>query len=535
MVVTTPTGVSIVDIVDRLGMTFLSGGDTVDDARTVSRVTLHEGSGVTQDSAGAVVLGAGLAGSADIATAVKEYGSAGAVALIVREPLAVDDSVARAVAEADIALLGMVKDASWLQSASLINEILESGNNGDHTSAADADLFDLANSIAQVLNGPVTIENQSSRILAFSADQAFGDEARKQSVLGHQVPQHYSDRLRSMGYFNKIYGSTLPVFLPGIGPGIRPRVGMRIHAASQILGSIWVILDEEPNELQVKTLVEAAGVAAMSLLRAKLAADSARRLRLGEVITLLSGGTSAKEAAERLGYGRSKANVLAAGFRSGAGASLEAEADVDQLALTLNTYLHQVFPLSVAAAIGGTVYAVIPHTRHQTDDDYVRRIASEFADRSRSEKSVVIGIGATVADVMTLEKSRDEADRALRVLRSTWNSSGRTVARADDVQINSLLLRLSDALADEDETASGPLAVLREYDRTHDINLVDTLRAWLDTFGDIPAAASLVHIHVNTFRYRLKKLAGIAGIDLDDPETRFSLMLQLRLFYPTAL
>ncbi len=237
----------------------------------------------------------------------------------------------------------------------------------------------------------------------------------------------------------------LPVFLPGIGPGIRPRVGMRIHAASQILGSIWVILDEEPNELQVKTLVEAAGVAAMSLLRAKLAADSARRLRLGEVITLLSGGTSAKEAAERLGYGRSKANVLAAGFRSGAGASLEAEADVDQLALTLNTYLDQVFPLSVAAAIGGTVYAVIPHTRHQTDDDYVRRIASEFADRSRSEKSVVIGIGATVADVMTLEKSRDEADRALRVLRSTWNSSGRTVARADDVQINSLLLRLSDA------------------------------------------------------------------------------------------
>ena len=128
---------------------------------------------------------------------------------------------------------------------------------------------------------------------------------------------------------------------------------------------------------------------------------------------------------------------------------MEAEADVDQLALTLNTYLDQVFPLSVAAAIGGTVYAVIPHTRHQTDDDYVRRIASEFADRSRSEKSVVIGIGATVADVMTLEKSRDEADRALRVLRSTWNSSGRTVARADDVQINSLLLRLSDALADE--------------------------------------------------------------------------------------
>ena len=130
---------------------------TVDGARTVSRVTLHEGSEATQDSAGAVVLGAGLAGSADIATAVREYGSAGAVALIVKEPLDFDGLVEKAVADTDVALLGMVKDASWLQSASLINEILESGNNGDRTSAADADLFDLANSIAQVLNGPVTI------------------------------------------------------------------------------------------------------------------------------------------------------------------------------------------------------------------------------------------------------------------------------------------------------------------------------------------------------------------------------------------
>ena len=82
-------------------MTFLSGGDTVDGARTVSRVTLHEGSEATQDSAGAVVLGAGLAGSADIATAVREYGSAGAVALIVKEPLDFDGLVEKAVADTD--------------------------------------------------------------------------------------------------------------------------------------------------------------------------------------------------------------------------------------------------------------------------------------------------------------------------------------------------------------------------------------------------------------------------------------------------
>lgn len=528
----TSSGVSIVDIVDRLGMTFLRGGSRVTSARTFSHVVLHEGPQSVRGSAGAVVLGAGLVGTADIATAIREYGAAGAAALIVKEPLNIVDDVALALDDADIALLGMIKDASWLQSASLINEILESGTRGDQTSTAEADLFDLANSIAHVMNGPVTIENPSSRILAFSADQARGDEARKQSVLGHQVPQHYSDQLRSLGVFNRIYGSALPVFLPSIGPGVRPRVGMRIHAATQILGSIWVIVDEEPNDVQVKALVEAATVAAMSMLRARLAADSAKRLRRSEVITLLDGGTAAKAAAERLGYGRAKATVLAAAFRSNTDVPVDAEADVDSLASSFNTFLHQSFPMSIAAPIGGTVYAVVPHTRKQTDDEYIRHIASEFADRSRSQRSVVIGIGTTVTGARSLETSRGEADRALRVLRSSWNSTLRNVARAADVPIDSLLLRLSDALADENEKPSGPLALLQKYDSEHDINLVETLRAWLDTFGDIPAAAALIHVHVNTFRYRLKKLAGIAGVDLNDAETRFSLMLQIRLFYP---
>ena len=38
-----------------------------------------------------------------------------------------------------------------------------------------------------------------------------------------------------------------------------------------------------------------------------------------------------------------------------------------------------------------------------------------------------------------------------------------------------------------------------------------------------------VFIHPNTFRYRLRKLSERADLDLADPDTRFSLMLQLRL------
>jgi DNA-binding PucR family transcriptional regulator len=79
---------------------------------------------------------------------------------------------------------------------------------------------------------------------------------------------------------------------------------------------------------------------------------------------------------------------------------------------------------------------------------------------------------------------------------------------------------------------SGALARLVGYDRSHNSNLVPTLRAWLDHFGDSVAAASSLFVHQNTFRYRLRRVAEVGEIDLSDPEQRFVAMLQLRVLAP---
>jgi DNA-binding PucR family transcriptional regulator len=52
--------------------------------------------------------------------------------------------------------------------------------------------------------------------------------------------------------------------------------------------------------------------------------------------------------------------------------------------------------------------------------------------------------------------------------------------------------------------------------------------------GDVIAASAAVHIHPNTFRYRLKRPAPVAGIDLHDPEAGFEAMPQLRLRPPDS-
>ena len=71
--------------------------------------------------------------------------------------------------------------------------------------------------------------------------------------------------------------------------------------------------------------------------------------------------------------------------------------------------------------------------------------------------------------------------------------------------------------------------LIEEHDAKHGSDYVATLRAYFDTFGDTLAAAARLHVHPNTFRYRLQRLREVAGVQLDDPAERLLLMLQLKL------
>lgn len=177
-----------------------------------------------------------------------------------------------------------------------------------------------------------------------------------------------------------------------------------------------------------------------------------------------------------------------------------------------------------AALLGRTIYAVLP----AADVGQVRDGARDFVRRIRSSPRVFIGIGRPVDDVARLQASRREADWTLRVLRG--RPGGSAVAASDDVQVDMLLLKMSDFLGEFGQELTGPLVTLNGYDGAHGTELVATLRAWLDYFGDVGCAADSMHIHKNTFRYRMRRIEEVAAIDLGDVDQRFALMLQLRLF-----
>ncbi|ODQ84833.1 helix-turn-helix domain-containing protein [Mycolicibacterium holsaticum] len=73
------------------------------------------------------------------------------------------------------------------------------------------------------------------------------------------------------------------------------------------------------------------------------------------------------------------------------------------------------------------------------------------------------------------------------------------------------------------------LGPLLEVDARDGSDLLNTLHTFLEHDRRIAETARALHLHVNTLRYRVERIARLLKADLDDPEQRFFILLALRL------
>ena len=95
-----------------------------------------------------------------------------------------------------------------------------------------------------------------------------------------------------------------------------------------------------------------------------------------------------------------------------------------------------------------------------------------------------------------------------------------------------MLLELRELSADRPSLARGKLERVLAHDAEHGSAYASTLRAYLDTFGDVAEAAARISVHPNTFRYRMRRLVELFELDLTNPDERLVIELQLRLIAP---
>jgi DNA-binding PucR family transcriptional regulator len=68
-----------------------------------------------------------------------------------------------------------------------------------------------------------------------------------------------------------------------------------------------------------------------------------------------------------------------------------------------------------------------------------------------------------------------------------------------------------------------------EHDERHGSEYVQTLAVYLACMGRLRVAAEQLNIHRNTLEYRMRRIEEVAGIRLDDPNSRLAIELGIRL------
>ena len=532
-------------LVDQLGGSVLEAlTGTIPSGQPVEGIVIWDSADTLSSFRHAVVLGVGIHEDPPMREVLTRLGEAGSTALIVRTRPTVMAETRRLAQRVGVTLLGLVDGITWAQAAAMLRSVLSAGDDADLArqlvgGLPSDDLFALSNAIADLLNAPVTIEDRQSNVIAFSGRQDEADAARIATVLGRRVPEQYISAHKSRGEFDRIYRSSKPVYVPPWdlgGEQSLPRVAVAIRAGEEVLGSMWAVTRGVLDPDRTQAFADAAKVAALHMLRLRAGSDLERRLRADLLNTALSGGPAAIEAAARLGIAGHPAIVLALSLlprtvrASTARGPAEAAAELQRTADALFLHLTALQPGSTVATLGDVVYAVVPqHGSASSPEARACKVAEAFLGRIAPGTAAVIGVGPTARNTSDLVASRRGASRALRVLQHAGAARGSRVALSTEVHFDALILELRDLAAANGDAVVGPIARLQAYDAEHRSDLLLTLRCWLDSFGDIQAAARRAIVHPNTLRYRMRRVAEVAGLDLADPDQRFAAMLQLRL------
>lgn len=489
---------------------------------------------------GDVVLAVGTSPDDSSLPSVLEATAAADAAAVVIKSGHDEQRLAAAAERAGIAVLLVTPGMAWSQLHTLVRTVLASAGHAPQDGAAPplGDLFALANAIAMMVGGPTTIEDTQSRVLAYSNLGEPIDSGRRATILGRKVPDEWVDRLHRAGVFKQLWGTSQVVHVDTarLAPDsdMTDRLAVAVRAGDEILGSIWVAEGTTPLGPQAaQALEQAADIAALHLVRHRAGEDIERRMRGDLFRSLLDGRGALSTVADRLGLQVYTPSVVVA-FQLQTTDEPTIGLQRERVFELVSVHCEAFRRRSVQVAIGRTLYVLLP----LADDASLggaRRLVAEILDRSAAVLAVplVVGIGSVAGDLRDVPRSRHEADQVTRILSAANDARNgpdvRMAAQIDDVRAQAVLLDLQDHARSHPEILVGRIGALHREDDERGSVYVATLRAYLDSFGDIPAAAATMDVHPNTFRYRLKRACETCGLDLDDPDERLVAALQLRL------
>ena len=470
-------------------------------------VILHE---VTDERTilGDVLLGVG---ARSVKEALRWAASARAVVVLIRG----DDDIEFNDANDDVAVMVVDPAVSWSELAAIIYGLVLEGRETE-SGRGPTDLFALADSLAEAAGGAVTIEDGRSRVMAYSKLQQHADPARVATIVNRQAPEYLRLFFAAQGVFAHLEATDDPLFVGEDAElGLTGRMVIAVRSGRELMGSVWVACSAPLHGAARAALSDGARTVALHLLRSRASADLERQVESELVMRLLDGTADAATAASRLGLPHGPLRVIAVQAFIGS----ERDAALLLSFERATTGFGWSRPGRSALA-GNTVYTLLPTESAEQARRWVNGL------RAALPEGLTVAAGISGAAVVEeLPTARDEADECLALREGA--TPGARPAAYDESWDDILLQRLRTAARSGRSPDRGPVAELRRHDRAHGTEYVATLQAWLEAQGDPAEAGERLGVHENTVRYRLRKMAELTPLQLDDARKRLAMMIEL--------
>jgi Purine catabolism regulatory protein-like family/PucR C-terminal helix-turn-helix domain/GGDEF-like domain len=189
-------------------------------------------------------------------------------------------------------------------------------------------------------------------------------------------------------------------------------------------------------------------------------------------------------------------------------------------------------PGTLVGPLGDEIIVLVPLP---PEPDSEASPAHVFADRLRAVRPAMaaarvtlsVGVSAPAAGAAALSGALHEASSARR-LAALRSDAVITIVTSDEVASHELLLATvpGSVLESFRQRMLGPLVA---YDQRHRAELLPTLREFLACSGSWNVCAATMYVHVNTVRYRIRRIEELTGRNLSSLDDQVDFFLALRI------
>lgn len=376
------------------------------------------------------------------------------------------------------------------------------------------DVFAFCNHIAWQAGGPVLIHDSAWSVVAYSTLNQPVDEGRRAIILRRSVPDSAAEE-EIIAFAQRHFDTGVESFEIPAYEGLQ---GRRIVAPVRMLGvnvgSIWIA--ESAGPLHPDALAMARQAAKEASFYFQLREDL-RRVESDRFTRMLLEGTHDESLlAQYLGVPRTTAFRVVAVWHGDSADLRDQVLEVSRVLADQQPAAHLSIPCDECLCFA--FYS--PESPSEVNES-VRTFARSMA---AADERILVGAGRLTTRLSHAAKSKADADKVIVYLRHT---PGERVASVNSIRAQITLMRLVEILDAQFEPLPDSLRRLSTLEPDDRDEALRTLDAYFSHPGNASEAARELHIHPNTFRYRIAKVADLLGVDLEDRDARLIIELDL--------